>query len=113
MKKRMLIGLTALIALTAGPVHAVTFEGRVAMLEVWTSGNVAFTLASVTPGYCNNQFIVNVSFPGAKNLIATLLAAKSQERRIRVMSSVDSAGCTAADSHGGSYIKPDYLYVLD
>ncbi|MDS4042933.1 MAG: hypothetical protein RKP20_17390 [Candidatus Competibacter sp.] len=89
------------------------FTGKVNMLEVWSTGNVAFTLVPPVTGYCNNQFIINASFPGAKNLIATLITAKAQDREIQVASYVDSTGCIPADGYGGDYIKPVYLYLRD
>jgi len=83
------------------------FSGAVTMLEVWPSGNVAFTLA--VPGPCNGQFIVNASSAGAKNMYAALLAAKEAGRTIRVSQTV----CGPADGYGGSYAVVDYLYPED
>jgi hypothetical protein len=112
---RLALALIA-VALTLAAVPAsayVTYTATIDQLEVWLSGNVAFTLTGVTTGYCNNSFIVNSSDPGAKNLTAALFAAKAQGKPIRVTSYVDSYGCVAAVNNGGSYISPAYVYVLD
>jgi hypothetical protein len=75
------------------------------MVEVWTSGNVAFTLSPAASG-CNGQFVLNASSPGFKNQYAALLAAKSQGSAIKVITS----GCGTADGYGGNYNLPTYLY---
>lgn len=106
-----LCGLIASASLSPAAFSA-EFVGKVSTLEIWSTGNAAFTLTTAA-GYCNSQFIVNVSWPGAKNLIATLLAAKSQDRAVKVYSYVDSAGCVGAEGYGGNYIRPDYIYFLE
>ena len=94
--------------------HAyVTYSGTVNMLEVWKTGNVAFTLTPAVTAFCGGQFIVNVSAPGARNLIATLLAAKAAGKIVRVTSYVDGNGCIGADGYGGAYIDPTYVYLMD
>jgi hypothetical protein len=103
----------AMTLFTHGAQAAVTFTGKITWLEVWASGNVAFRVEQSASAYCNGQFIVNFSWNGSKNLVATLLAAKSQDTPIRVMSYVDSEGCTAAEGYGSSYIKADYVYPLE
>jgi hypothetical protein len=83
-------------------------QGTVAMLEVWKSGNVAFTL-SPSVSTCNGQFILNRSDPGTRNQLATLLTAKATGRTVRVHSS----GCIAADDYGHSYNSVAYLYLQE
>lgn len=90
------------------PAYAYTsFNGKVDMLEIWATGNAAFTLTPPATGLCNNQFIVNFSYPGARNLIATIITAKALNRPV----TVSTYGCIAADGYGGSYIRVDYLYL--
>jgi endo-beta-N-acetylglucosaminidase D len=108
-----IILLFSLASLVPAAAHAVTFDGKIAWMEVWTTGNIAFSLTTGASGYCNSQFIVNYSWNGAKNMAALLLAAKAQDRPIRVYSSVDSTGCIAAEGYGGTYIRPDYIYQID
>ena len=81
------------------------FTGNLVMLEVWSSGNIAFTL-SVANVPCNGQFIINASTAGAKNLYAALLLARAAGTTITVSNSV----CGPADSYGGNYAIVDYLY---
>jgi hypothetical protein len=108
-----LLVMTAVVStILQHPSHAASFTGKIDMLEVWSSGNIAFTLQT-SPGYCNNQFIVNKAVPGAKNFSAVLFAAKTLGRQIRIYSYVDTAGCVAAESYGGNYISPSYIYLLD
>lgn len=91
----------------------VTYTGTVDMLEIWKSGNVAFSLLPAVTGYCNGQFIVNASALGSKNLVATLIAAKTAGKPVRVYSTADTTGCVAADGYGGTYLEPAYVYLLD
>lgn len=86
---------------------AASHTGQVTTLEVWTSGNVAFTLAGATP--CNGQFILNVSSAGTKNQYAALLAAKQSGKPVRIY----SGSCGPAEGYGGNYALVDYLYVED
>lgn len=93
-------------------------KGYVNMLEVWSTGNVAFTIDPIDPtdpaSYvveCNTQFILNVSKAGTKNQLATVLAAKSTGKIVRIY---HSDTCVAADGYGGgNYIEPSYLYLED
>jgi len=100
------LGIALGMSVSAAALPA-NFSGAVTMLEVWPSGNVAFTLA--VPGPCNGQFIVNVSSMGAKNMYAALLASKEAGRTIRVSQTV----CGPADGYGGNYAVVDYLYPED
>ena len=100
--------LTIVPLTSASFAYADNFSGQVAMLEVWRSGNVAFTLATSVPT-CNSQFILNASDPGFKNLYAAVLAAKKTGTPIQVSTS----GCGPADNYGASYNIVTYLYVLD
>lgn len=98
------------LALFTAPALATTYTGTVSMLEVWESGNIAFTLATSTPT-CNGQFILNASAPGAKNQYAAVLAAKTKGSQITVYV---SGNCIAADGYSGSsYNEPLYIYSLD
>ena len=98
------------LSLVSGPVFATTYTGTVSMLEVWESGNIAFTLATSTPT-CNGQFILNASAPGAKNQYAAVLAAKAKGSQVTVYV---SGNCTPADGFSGSsYNEPLYIYPLD
>lgn len=87
--------------------HAATSIGFVNMLEVWPSGNIAFTISGAGP--CNGQFILNASSPGTKNIYAALLAAKHAKTSVRV----EHTSCGTAEGYGGNYAYVDYLYVLD
>jgi len=100
--------LIAFIAKSASASADVT--GTVAMLEVWRSGNVAFTLtvSSGTPA-CNGQFILNFNDADTKNRYAAILAAKKTGSQVRVV----SEGCGEAYGYGSSYNLVLYLYVLD
>src|SRR5581483_9777088 len=82
-----------------------TYVGQIDMVEVWTSGNVAFSLSPAASG-CNGQFILNASAAGFKNQYAAIVAAKSQGNTIKVITS----GCGPADGYGGNYNLPTYLY---
>jgi hypothetical protein len=68
---------------------SVNFTGKIDWVEVWATGNIAFTMIPAISGTCNGQFIVNASMPGAKALIATVLSSKAQGKQIRVASTVD------------------------
>jgi hypothetical protein len=46
------------------------------MVEVWNSGNVAFTPLPVAIA-CNGKFTLNAPSPGFENQYAALMAAKS------------------------------------
>ena len=97
---------TALASISA---RAANISGTVDMLEVWTTGNVSFTLSTAV-GSCNGQFILNVSNPGTKNIYAMLLAARHAGKQVRVYT---SDVCIAADGLGGSYNQPLYVYAVD
>jgi hypothetical protein len=106
-RKRVVVALCLVLA-TQGA-RSADYTGTVAMLEVWDNGNVALTLNSSVPT-CNQQFVLNASSPGFKNLYAAVLAAKKSGAPIRVYTN----GCGPADGAGGSsYNIPAYLYVLD
>ena len=107
--RRVVVNLIALsVFLAIRPALAASHIGTVAMLEVWPSGNVAFTL-SVTVPTCNQQFVLNVSSLGTKNLYAALLAAKTSGRQVRV----DTSACGPAEGYGENYNVVSYLYVLE
>jgi hypothetical protein len=108
MKIRTFLAVTALLSGEAA--LAADYTGNVNMLEVWRTGEVAFTLAT-TVGTCNGQFIINPSWnDAAKTLYAAVLAAKSKGAPLRVITS----SCGAADAMpSSSYNVPIYLYVLD
>ena len=96
------------------PAHAyVCFTGTIDVLEIWKTGNVAFTLSPTVASFCGGQFVVNASAPGSRNLVATLIAAKSAGKPIRIVSYVDVSGCITADGYGGTYIDPNYIYLMD
>jgi hypothetical protein len=100
--------VSVLTTLNVSPVYAADITGTVAMLEVWRNGNVAFTL-SAPISECNQQFILNVSSPGTKNMYAALLAAKKTGAPVRVY----TGGCGLAEQYGGSYNIVEYLYVVE
>lgn len=103
----LLLGMAALGAIISA-VHGQTppnYTGNIVWLEVWKSGNVAFTLtASGVP--CSGQFILNKSDDGFKNQYAALIAAKLADRPVRVY----AGACIAATGGGGNYIEVVYLY---
>src|SRR5690349_13682917 len=109
MVKILLLALAAWISVVS-IARADNFTGSIDMLEVWKSGNVAFTLTTST-GTCNGQFMINgtTGDPGAKNIYAAVLAAKKTGSPVRVYTS----GCGPADGYGGNYNLVLYLYVLD
>ncbi len=56
MKIRSILAVTSLLC--GGSAFAADYTGNVTMLEVWKTGEVAFTLAT-TVGTCNSQFITS------------------------------------------------------
>ena len=83
------------------------YVGQVTMLEAWRTGNVAFTLSAAGVP-CNGQFIVNKSDPGAKNLYALLVTAKSTGQNIRAYFD----GCGQAEGYGSTnYAQVAYMYL--
>lgn len=104
----MLKKLSPLLILLPAYSFALNSTGKVNMLEIWRSGNVAFTLTPAA-GNCNGQFILNYSDNGSKSMYSTLLAAKMSGKNVRV--SYD-ATCVAPENYGaGNYNQPNYLYV--
>jgi hypothetical protein len=104
-------GVLALAFLTlSAAATAASYSGTVAMLEIWPSGNVVFSLNGVALP-CNGQTVINKSMPAVKNLYAALLAAKISGRQVMLSSSV----CGPAEDYSPSvqYNQVDYLYVLD
>ena len=108
MKIRSIVAVT--LSLCGTPALAADYTGNVTMLEVWRTGEVAFTLET-SVGTCNSQFIINPSWgDAAKSLYAAVLAAKSKGSPIRVI----TGSCGAADAMpSSSYNVPIYLYALD
>src|SRR5687767_3285877 len=102
--------LAVALSLAGVPALAADYTGNINMLEIWRTGEVAFTLAT-TVGTCNSQFIINPSWnDAAKSLYAAVLAAKSKGAPIRVI----TGSCGPADAMpSSSYNVPVYLYVLD
>lgn len=98
---------SCLALLAAAQSQATNYTGTVNWIEVWPSGNVAFTLSGVTPACSTAQFIINKSNDGAKNLYALLLTAKASGNSIMVSQSV----CGPAEGYGSSYAIFDYLYT--
>ena len=89
---------------------AADYTGTIDMLEVWESGNVAFTLNPAPgAGACAQQFVINKNMQGARNLFAAVLAAKKTGTPIRVVTS----GCGPAFEYGSTYNLPLYIYVHD
>ena len=105
---RILGMVVALAVLSVGPADAQgqQFSGKVAMLEAWRQGNVAFTLAT-TGVPCNGQFILNKSDLGTKNMYAMLVAAKTTGATVRVY----FEGCGSAEGTSTSYAQVAYLYL--
>jgi hypothetical protein len=104
MRSKLLIALGLLMS---GLAHAADVTGKVDMIEIWSNGNVAITLAAAIPG-CNGQLILNASSPSTKNIYAAVLAAKHADRSIRIVTN----GCGAAEGYGGSYHLPLYVHPL-
>jgi len=111
MRIRSLAGFKAaalLIALSlTQQASAATFIGTIDWIEVWPSGNVAFTLDGVSEPCPIPQFIINKTNDGAKNLIAALFMARASGISLTVTQST----CGAADGYGGQYAIIDYLYI--
>jgi hypothetical protein len=107
MKKQWLAGLA--LSLLSGSVFAAQYTGSVSILEVWKSGNVAFSLIPAIPG-CNSQVILNASAAGTKNQYAALLAAKTAGTQVSVYV---SGTCIQAEGYGGGYHDPLFIYALD
>jgi hypothetical protein len=104
--KSIRIALMALTALLSAQSYATSYIGKVDWIEIWPSGNVAFKLVGVTAPCATQQFIINKSNEGAKNLYAFLLTAKATGSSVTVAQSV----CGPADGYGASYAIVDYLY---
>jgi hypothetical protein len=105
-KFRVKAVLLSLGALYAAQGQAANHTGQINWIEVWPSGNVAFTMTGVTVPCTLQQFIINKSNEGAKNLYAMLLTAKAMGQSIMVSQST----CGNADGGGGGYAIVDYLY---
>jgi hypothetical protein len=101
--RAMLLSLGVLCAVQS---HAVNHTGQINWIEVWPSGNVAFTMTGVTVSCSLQQFIINKSNDGAKNLYAMLLTAKAMGQSIMVSQSI----CGNADGGGSGYAIVDYMY---
>lgn len=102
----LLVGAVAsLTAISLAQAQAPNYTGYVGWLEMWKSGNAAFTL-TVGGVPCNGQFIINKSDPGAKSLYAMVMAAKLADRPIRVYGGT----CIAAEGGGVNYAEVLYLY---
>lgn len=104
---RRLILLLCLLSTTT-LVHAADFVGKISMVEVWRSGNVAFSLLPAISS-CNGQVILNASDPGFKNQFAAVLAAREAGRQVLIR----TYSCGPADNYGGSYNIPEYIYPLE
>ncbi len=106
--KKLLCGCGLFLA--SFSVSALSVIGKVDMLEVWKTGNVAFTLHT-TVSECNGQFVLNYSENGTQKMYAAVLAAKVSGKSISVNYN-DS--CGVAENYGASpYNIPKYLYVRD
>jgi hypothetical protein len=104
-----MMSFACLIELMTLPAWGASYTGNISLLEIWPNGNVAFKLATSVPT-CNQQFVLNASQPGTKNLYAALLAAKISGKQIQV---VDVGTCGPAEGYGGSYNLVAYLYPQD
>ena len=84
--------------------------GTIDNLEVWSTGNIGFTLRPAVTS-CNGQFILNVSTAGTKNQYALLLAAKTKGVQVQVL----GTGCGPAEGYTGAatYNLVSYIYILD
>jgi hypothetical protein len=105
MRTTMVRSAFCMLALLSSEVRAGDFTGTIDWLEVWRSGNVAFTLSPAITS-CNGQVILNLSDPGLKNMFATILAAREAGRAVRVY----TTACGPAEGYGGSYNIPLYIY---
>jgi hypothetical protein len=74
---RIAAALVSLGMLASHSALATDYTGTVETLEVWVTGNIAFTLSAPISSSCQQaQFILNKSQDGTKNMYAALLAAK-------------------------------------
>jgi hypothetical protein len=106
MKSSALSSVACILAIFSSAVRADDVTGTITQLEVWRSGNVAFTLSENIES-CNGQVILNLSDPGFKSMFATLLAAQATGQPVRVV----TTGCGPAENYGGSYNIPAYIYA--
>jgi hypothetical protein len=105
-KFRPRVVLLSLVLLCAAQSQAANHTGQINWIEIWPSGNVAFTMTGVTVPCTLQQFIINKSNDGAKNLYAMLLTAKAMGQSIMVSQST----CGNADGGGSGYAIVDYMY---
>ena len=111
MKKLLLLAIV--LSVMSAPALAEQFTGYVSILEVWSNGNVAFSLTtSPAMSRCNNQFILNKSYDGTKNQLAVLLAAKRTNTPVAVYT---DGPCIAAENYsaGNVYNWAQFLYAMD
>lgn len=105
MKASMVRWVFCVLTFLSCTVAAGDFTGTIGWMEVWRSGNVAFTLSPAIPS-CNGQVILNLSDPGLKSMFATILAAKEAGHAVRIY----TTDCGPAEGYGGSYNIPLYIY---
>ena len=105
MKISKVCSAACLVALLASKAQAGDFTGTIDWMEVWRSGNVAFTLTPAITS-CNGQVILNLSDPGLRSMFATILAAKEAGHAVRIYTNA----CGPAEGYGGNYNLPLYIY---
>jgi len=100
--------LVALGLMISTQASAANHIGTINWIELWSNGNVAFTLNGTSPACTPAHFILNVSSPGTKNRYALLLALKAQGTTVTIVSS----GCGPAEGYSPSaqYAIVDYMY---
>lgn len=92
--------------LMAAPSFSANYVGTIDWIEVWPNGNVAFKLKNTTLPCNPQQFILNASQPGTKNMYALLVALKAQVTTVTISSST----CGPAEGYGSNYALVDYMY---
>jgi hypothetical protein len=78
-----LSSLAALLGVLATQPALADYTGTITQLEVWITGNVAFTLGPSATPPCNGQFILNKSDAGTKNLCVAKWASRGHRQLIQ------------------------------
>jgi hypothetical protein len=98
--------IIAIATLLSSQCLAANYIGTIEWIEVWPNGNVAFRMTNAAPPCSPQQFILNASKPGTKNMYALLVALKAQGTTV----TVSSSSCGPAEGYGSNYAIVDYMY---
>jgi hypothetical protein len=98
--------VVAMAAFFSAQSAAANYIGTIEWIEVWPNGNVAFRLSNVTLPCTPQQFVLNASRPGTKNMYALLVALKAQGTTV----TISSSSCGPAEGYGANYALVDYMY---